>query len=160
MPFALVESDIPIMTDGAVYVRRIITKVAEEKDNNLEVREIKDEHNNYFIENIISTEDNSLFAKQNVYYYQPATKRIEDVEHNLFQKNKPPSFPNLLSIMNNDEESSAKENHQSINEDNPRSILPNQGSTTTTKDVDFIEVSPKRAKLRKEAHKHLIKQTD
>ena len=60
--FAIVESEVPINNDRAAFIRHIVTKIVEEAGNDPEAWEVKDKHNNRFIENLLCAEDHSLFA--------------------------------------------------------------------------------------------------
>ena len=79
--------------------------------------------------------------------YQPMTNHIEDAECEWFQENQSPSFPDVLNIRNNNEDSSIEKHSNSIVNNNVISAALNQEVTTITEHADCVEVSPKRAKL-------------
>ena len=65
----------------------MITKIAEEIDDEPVVWKVIDEHNNLFIKNLKCNEDHRLFTEWNMYYYYPSTNYIEEVKYDLFQEN-------------------------------------------------------------------------
>ena len=148
--FAIMDSEVPLNNEGAILQRRIIVKETEERDGDPEVWKVMDEHNVRFIENIICDYDHGLCAEWEMHYCRPTTKHIEDAEHDLFQENQPPTFPDLPSTENPNEVTNASEKIVSFES--------NQGSTSVTENVDNNEVSPERSKLRKQSFKHLQKQ--
>ena len=134
-----------------------MTKAVEEAGNDAKESEVRDEHNNRFIKNLICTEDDSLFADWNMHYCRLTTKHIEDAEYEWFQENQLLSFPDAPSIGNNNENSTARNDGNSIANDDTISTAPNQEVTTITEDKAYDKMSPKRGKFRKESYKHMIK---
>ena len=92
--------------------------------------------------------------------YRPSTKHIKDVEHKLFQDNQIPTFTNVPSIRNYKDDSTAPNDSASIVSNDTTSNTLYQDITTITADKDLNRVSPKRAKLRQESHKHVTKQVN
>ena len=111
-----------------------------------------DENNNVFIENILCLEDSGLFVEWNMCYCRPGSQHIEEAEEELLEQNQNPSFPPLPSVNNSTDDR--------LNVPATPAISSNQDSNDNEADNALDEVSPRRAKLRKEAYKHLEKQAE
>ena len=84
-----------------------------------------------------------------MHHCHPSAKCIEDAEHNLFEENEPPLFP--------DSPSPEIPNELANTLETIVAIASNQDSTSVTENADLTEVSSERAKLRTESYKHLQK---
>ena len=76
---------------------------------------------------------------------------------NCFKRINPLTFTDVPSVENNNKDYIVPMDDNSTINNNVMSNVLNREVTTVTKDKEFDKVSPKRAKLRKESHKHMIK---
>ena len=92
----------------------MITKTAEEIDDEVVVQKVIDEYNNHFVKNLKCDDDHTLFTKCKMCYCLSSINYMEEAEYDLFQENKPLLFIDLPSVGNSNEHVTISKNITTI----------------------------------------------